>query len=75
MCFAAGGAILGQNKSNCDTIVPQENDLETFVLEFKEFINQANFSIRRKTLEKILDKIIATEKEIQVFGHLLININ
>lgn len=68
-------ATLEQNKSNCDTILPQENELESFVLEFKEFINQANFSIRRKTLEKILDKIVATEKEIQVFGHLSINRN
>lgn len=62
--------LVSQEEVKSATLSSDLVDLKTITSDFKQFIKNPTFEIKRKTLEKVLDRIQANQKQINVFGQI-----
>lgn len=67
---------INQEEEQTNTNLPNQDEIEAFAKESAEVLGALNFEKKRAIVMNIIDRIIGTKEELQVFGHLpVFNIN
>jgi hypothetical protein len=62
-------------QAKTDVVMPTLQDVSKYVEKAKELLDNPTFSLKRKLLRESLDRIVATQQEINVYGYLPLDIS
>ena len=58
-----------------NVVVPAMSEIESFAVQAMEALQNLNFTVKRKIVLSVVDKVVATQGDLQVYGHISINSN
>lgn len=59
-----------QQEEQTNTNLPNQDEIQAFAKESEEVLEGLNFEKKRGIVMEVVDKIIGTKEELQVFGHI-----
>ncbi len=63
-----------QEKNNIqDSSIPDSKEMEVFAQQAKNSLKSLSFGLKREIVMNVVDKIIATPKELKVYGYIPVN--
>lgn len=63
-----------KNKTETNiTSSPTENDINSFVNEVKGALDTLNFEVKKAIISETIEKVTATQKDLQVYGYINLN--
>lgn len=64
-----------ENKQAENKVIPKLNEIKVFTQEASRVLNNLNFNTKKAIIKCIVDKVVGTRDELQVYGYIPIESN